>query len=239
MWALVVVDVASHVISQQSLQSKFLSAIGALKVLLLGHMLPLAVVKELDSVSEEPTTSWAANQSLLGVTPEVFLQLADTPVCLSAPLPGTPHLRASHLRAMVEVKILTTLTKRKRRQSRCSNSEKQQIHDYDDKHIVANTTDLLAMPRDMGIVVEGVVPDGGGSLLAALPLACEGLREVGQNVPLAGVEHAGLQPVARQHVQPVALDLGVVAVEVDVPNHLGRVDALEATLGPEAAEHVL
>ena len=95
------------------------------------------------------------------------------------------------------------------------------------------------MRRDMGIVVEGVVPDGGRSLLAPLPLAGEGLGQVGQDVPLAGVQDARLQPVARQHVQPVALDLGVVAVEVDVPNHLGRVDALEATLGPEAAEHVL
>ena len=91
----------------------------------------------------------------------------------------------------------------------------------------------------MGVVVEGVIPDSWGTLLAALPLAREGLGEVGQDVPLAGVEHAGLEAVARQHVEPVALDLGVVAVEVDVPNHLGRVDTLEATLGPQATEHVL
>ena len=107
MRALVVVDVASHVISQQPLQGKFLSAIGALKVLLLGHMLPLAVVQELDSVSKEPSASRAADQSLLGVAPEVFLQLADTPVCLGATLPGAPHLGASHLS---EWRIPTTLT---------------------------------------------------------------------------------------------------------------------------------
>ena len=105
------VDVASHVISQQPLQGEFLSTIGALKVLLLGHMLPLAVVQELDSVSKEPSTSRAADQPLLGVTPEVFLQLADTPVCLGATLPGAPNLGASHLSKW---RIPTTRTTRKR-----------------------------------------------------------------------------------------------------------------------------
>ena len=40
------------------------------------------------------------------------------------------------------------------------------------------------------------------------------------------------------HVVPVALDLGVEAVEVDVSDHLFGGGALKAALGPQAAKHL-
>ena len=54
--------------------------------------------------------------------------------------------------------------------------------------------------------------------LAPDPLALEGAAEVGYDVPLGGVEQARLEPVGGEHVQPVALDLRVETVEVDVPH---------------------
>ena len=55
--------------------------------------------------------------------------------------------------------------------------------------------------------------------LAPDPFALEGVAEVGHDVPLGGVEQAGLEAVGGEHVQPVALDLRVETVEVDV-SHL-------------------
>ena len=54
--------------------------------------------------------------------------------------------------------------------------------------------------------------------LAPDPLALEGVAEVGHDVALGGVEQAGLESVGGEHVQPVALDLRVETVEVDVPH---------------------
>ena len=54
--------------------------------------------------------------------------------------------------------------------------------------------------------------------LAADPFALEGVAEVGHDVPLGGVKQAGLEAVGGEHVQPVALDLRVETVEVDVPH---------------------
>ena len=54
--------------------------------------------------------------------------------------------------------------------------------------------------------------------LAPDPLALEGVAEVWDDVPLGGVEQARLEPVRGKHVQPVALDLRVETVEVDVPH---------------------
>lgn len=54
--------------------------------------------------------------------------------------------------------------------------------------------------------------------LAPDPLALEGVAEVGDDVALGGVEQARLEPVRGEHVQPVALDLRVETVEVDVPH---------------------
>ena len=85
MGTLVVVYVASHVISQKSLQRKLLSTVGALKHLFpVGNVLPFAVVQKLHlakklsswtsvegfhPVGKEPSTSGATYKSLLGVAP--------------------------------------------------------------------------------------------------------------------------------------------------------------------------
>jgi len=85
MWTLVMVYVTSHVIPQKSLKSKLLSTVCALKVLRLGDMLSLAMVEEFYPVGEQSTTSWAADQPFLGVTPQVLLQLRNGAVGLVAP----------------------------------------------------------------------------------------------------------------------------------------------------------
>ena len=54
--------------------------------------------------------------------------------------------------------------------------------------------------------------------VAVSPLALEGLRHVGQDVPLGGLDLARLHVVDQQHVAAVALDLDVEGVVVDVPH---------------------
>ena len=54
--------------------------------------------------------------------------------------------------------------------------------------------------------------------VAVSPLALEGLRHVGQDVPLGGVHLTGLHVVYQQHVAAMALDLGVEGVVVDMPD---------------------
>ena len=81
------IDVASHVISQKSLKRKLFSAISALVLLPVGHMLPFAVVEKLHlmtpridysdikggevnhPVGKKPATCWASNKSFLRMTP--------------------------------------------------------------------------------------------------------------------------------------------------------------------------
>ena len=65
--------------------------------------------------------------------------------------------------------------------------------------------EVRQLPADLGHV-------------AAEPLALKRVAEVGHDVPLGRVEQAWLETVAREHVQPVTLDLRVEAVEVDVPH---------------------
>ena len=71
------------------------------------------------------------------------------------------------------------------------------------------------MACDVRIEAVGELPANIGHL-APDPLALEGVAEVGHDVPLGGVEQAGLEAVGGKHVQPVALDLRVETVEVDV-----------------------
>ena len=88
MGTLVMIDVASHVISQKSLKRKLFSAISALVLLLVSHVLPFAVVEKLHlmtpridysdikgeevnhPVGKKPATCWASNKSFLRMTPE-------------------------------------------------------------------------------------------------------------------------------------------------------------------------
>ena len=69
--ALVVVHVAPHVVSQVTLDGKLLVAGDAGEGVAL--LLLEAVVHELDSVSEQSSAGWAADKTLLAVTPEMFL----------------------------------------------------------------------------------------------------------------------------------------------------------------------
>ena len=69
--ALVVVHVAPHVVPQVTLDGELLVAGDAGKGVAL--LLLEAVVHELDSVGEQSSASWAANKTLLAVTPEMFL----------------------------------------------------------------------------------------------------------------------------------------------------------------------
>ena len=73
------------------------------------------------------------------------------------------------------------------------------------------------MAGNMRIEAVGKFPADVGHL-APDPLALEGVAEVGDDVPLGGVEQARLEPVRGEHVQAVALDLRVETVEVDVPH---------------------
>ena len=81
------IDVASHVISQKSLKRKLFSAISALVLLPVGHVLPFAVVEKLHlitlridynnikvekvnhPVGKKPATCWASHKSFLRMTP--------------------------------------------------------------------------------------------------------------------------------------------------------------------------
>ena len=81
------IDVASHVISQESLQRKLFAAISALVLLPVSHVLPFAVVEKLHlmtqridhndieeeevnhPVGKKPATCWASHKSLLRMTP--------------------------------------------------------------------------------------------------------------------------------------------------------------------------
>ena len=81
------IDVASHVISQKPLKRKLFSAISALILLPVSHMLPFAVVQKLHlmtaridyndvkvkkvnhPVGKKPATCWASHKSLLRMTP--------------------------------------------------------------------------------------------------------------------------------------------------------------------------
>ena len=69
MGALVVVDVRSHVVSQQSFKSKLFTTIVTLVSLLTVHLLPLAVIKKLDSICKQSPTIRAANHFLLCMRP--------------------------------------------------------------------------------------------------------------------------------------------------------------------------
>ena len=73
------------------------------------------------------------------------------------------------------------------------------------------------MAGNMRIEAVGKFPADVGHL-APDPLALKGVAEVGDDVPLGGVEQARLEPVRGEHVQAVALDLRVETVEVDVPH---------------------
>ena len=77
------IDVASHVISQESLQRKLFAAISALVLLPVSHVLPFAVVEKLHlmtqridhndieeeevnhPVGKKPATCWASHKSFL------------------------------------------------------------------------------------------------------------------------------------------------------------------------------
>ena len=72
MGALVVVDVRSHVVSQQSFKSKLFTTIVAGERILTGHLLSLAVIKKLDSVGEESSAIRTSDHFLLRMRSQVF-----------------------------------------------------------------------------------------------------------------------------------------------------------------------
>ena len=188
---LVVVHVGSHVVSQVALYSKLLLAGCALEGMAL--LLLQTVILELDPVSKQPSTVGAADQLLVTVTPEVFLQFGDRGVVLGAAQPP----------ALTDAVTLQVLWVR-----------------LDVPVEVLSHRPVLLSP------------------LTVRPLAPQLVRQVGQDVPLGGVQQAGLLVVDLQHVLAVTLDLGVEGVEVDVTHHLLRADGLEATSQPQTPKGV-
>jgi len=90
--ALVMIHVAPHVVPQVTLDSKLLLAGDAGEGVSL--LLLQAVIHELDSVSKQPATGWAANKPLLAVTSKMFLEFRDGSVPPLTARPATDDVMA-------------------------------------------------------------------------------------------------------------------------------------------------